>query len=221
MFWSIINKWNTIWPAQHKPEWVRAEAISSSPWGEGVGPADGWGVPQAASTLPKYKTVGDGLSGRQSKYQHILIIPFTISPPQLRCATSLYTREARASANLRQALVGDGVLDAPRDTLQCRFYNIRGELRSPAWICTLSQHKTVSDPIDWGEANQTLQPLRFFFANPKRIWNVNTHAIEIVTNRHGKYTKSDKTPKNFTYLLKCIYIHNNLWYHSVERWCKN
>ena len=89
-------------------------------------------MPQAASTLPKYKTVGDGLSERQSKYQHILIIPFTISPPQLRCATSLYTREARASANLRQALVGDGVLDVPRDTLQCRFYNVRGELRSHA-----------------------------------------------------------------------------------------
>ena len=34
-------------------------------------------------------------------------------------------------------IVGD---DVPRVTLQYRFYNGRGELCSPAQICTMSQH---------------------------------------------------------------------------------
>ena len=37
-------------------------------------------------------------------------------------------------------IVGDDVLGVPRVTLQCRFYNGRGELCSPAQICTMSQH---------------------------------------------------------------------------------
>ena len=37
-------------------------------------------------------------------------------------------------------IVGDGVLDVPRVKLQCRFYNGRGELCSPAQICTMLQH---------------------------------------------------------------------------------
>ena len=37
-------------------------------------------------------------------------------------------------------IVGDGVLDVPRVKLQCRFCNGRGELCSPAQICTMSQH---------------------------------------------------------------------------------
>ena len=37
-------------------------------------------------------------------------------------------------------IVGDGVLDVPRATLQCRFYTGRGELRSPAGVCTMPQY---------------------------------------------------------------------------------
>ena len=44
-------------------------------------------------------------------------------------------------------IVGDAVLDVPRATLQCRFYNGRGELRSPAEICTMAQHKTAANPL--------------------------------------------------------------------------
>ena len=42
-------------------------------------------------------------------------------------------------------IVGDAVLDVPRATLQCRFYNVGGELCSPAEICTMAQHKTAAN----------------------------------------------------------------------------
>ena len=42
-------------------------------------------------------------------------------------------------------IVGDGVLAVPRTAQKCRFYNVRGELCSPAEICTMAQHKTAAN----------------------------------------------------------------------------